>query len=154
MSLLYLSSYPVFWKAHSSGLKVWIHCTKSYIFSENDGVEFMWCKSQTSGVQRTNLGPRARRVGVCVRACVSPAVKRRLCAFTRNETTAAAACVYVCVCADQTRLLFVYSSHISSLHRAAASSRFSPFHACCLSLPVHWLLCAAPSLAHKAGLIT
>ncbi len=125
----------------------------------------LWCRIHV--MQISNLWSAANKCGpegttcvwvcVCVCICVLPAVKHRLCAFACSETTAAAAaaCVYVCVRADKTVLLFVYSSHISSLHRAvAASSRFSPFHACCLSLPAHWLLCAAPSLAHKAGLIT
>lgn len=126
-------------KAHSSGLKVWIHYTKCYIFSENHGVGFMWCKSQISGVRWTNLGLRAQRV--CV--CVSPAVKHRLCAFTCSETTAEVACV----CANKTRLLFIpVTSHPCTVLLPALDSP--------LFMPVLWLLCAPPSLAHKEGLIT
>jgi len=86
-------------------------------------------------------------VSVCVCVHVSPPVKHCLCAFTCSETTAAAVCVYMSVCADKTRLLFIpVTSHPCTVLLPAVDSP--------LFMPVHWLLCAPPSLAHKEGLIT
>ncbi len=124
----------------------------------------LWCRIHV--MQISNLwsaankcGPEGTRVCgcvVCVHLCTTCSKTPSVCIRLQwnYSSSSSGVCVRV-VRADKTVLLFVYSSHISSLHRAvAASSRFSPFHACCLSLPAHWLLCAAPSLAHKAGLIT
>lgn len=146
---------------HASGLEAGNHCIKCYIFPENCGRKtsqpsvpcdaYPCARANLGGA--TNPSLRTQCVGVCIYRCVTCSATLCVRVHRRwNYTSSVRACV--CVCARNTATVCWFQSHLlpASCWLPAVDSPL--FHACCLSLPVQWLLCTEPSLAHKAGLIT